>query len=945
MQHFLDKLADKILSAHAGELGNICVVFPSRRAGIFFKKYLSEKITSPVWSPEILGIQDFINKLSQYTIEDKVVLIFELFEVYRKYTQDESFDKFYSWGEMILGDFDDIDKNLVQASVIFRIIREHRELEENFELAFGDLEEFIKFWKTFTSAELTGSQNDFIKTWEIFGKVYNDFKKRLQEKNICYEGMAYRKIYEDIRTKKCKLEWSKIIFAGFNALNKAEEGIIKELMKTGTAEIYWDADEYFVNDTKQEAGYFLRNNIRDLEIESNSINWIDSNFTDKSLKNIKIIGAPMQEAQVKSLGSELKYIGKLSPENQEKTAIVLPDESLLLPLLHSMPDEAGSFNITMGYPMKNTLLYSFIGLLKNLQKNKKGNNNNPVFYHKDVTGLLMHPYLRIFGSDISLSLSEQIIKRNIIYVSTKMLSGHDENIFSAIFRSSGNINSTIEYLNSAAGLVSERLNSVNSGNPDFELEYFYSFFTQLNRLSGIISEHSIEMETETFWRLLIEILQSVKIPFEGEPLNGVQIMGMLETRALDFYNVFILSMNEGIMPKSSADNSFIPYHLRKAFRLPTFEDDDAISAYYFYRLISRAKNVFLFYNTEPGKLMTGEKSRFIMQLQSELVKANSNIKIENLILQVPAVFTNVKEITITKDAGVMQKLEAIENFSATKLGAYIACPLKFYFERVVCLKEEEDLEEFFGGATFGNIFHGVMYNLYKDYIGKTIDSNALKLLKKKLNDEFEHLLELAFIEINKEREFQTELGGKNLLYKGIIKKLAEKILEIDGQNVPYKISGLEEEFETEISFSSGSKEHHKKLIGRLDRIDEKNNIQRIIDYKTGSYKPKKLNDYNFQNLFNDPEFKEFFQTYFYSLMYLAKYSDKEVMAGIYSLRNISEGLKFIQDGSMNKSTINNFTEGLKKLLAEIYNPGIPFSQTEDKKRCAYCSYISICHRD
>lgn len=940
MQNFLDKLAEQILSENADGLGKLCIVFPSRRAGIFFKKSLASKINKPQWSPEVLGISDFIVALSPFTIEDKIVLIFELFEVYKNYLPDESFDKFYPWGEMILNDFEDLDKNLVPANEIFRIIKEQKELEENFELTFGDYEEFEKFWRTFSSRSLSDGQNDFLKTWEILGKVYKDYRKRLAEKKIGYEGMAYRKIYENIRTNQIELKWEKIIFAGFNALNKAEEGIIKELLKRGKAETYWDADEYYVKDEKQEAGFFLRKNFRNLEITGPK--WISSTLAGNSEKKITVIGAPMQSGQVKALGNELR---KITGDGAENTAIVLPDESLLIPLLYSIPEDVATFNITMGYPMKNTSLFSLIEFLRNLQKNKKGSKEKPVFYHTDVTGLLMHPYIKLFNPESSDNLVNQIKERNIIYVSAPMLIAGQTDINAALFRHVNNVQETIEYLYSVISDCSEKLSADNNSNSTFELEYFFIFFTQLNRLSDILSEFSSVIETETFWKLLREVLLGIRVPFSGEPLKGMQIMGMLETRSLDFENVFILSMNEGILPRGGSSGSFIPYHLRKAFRLPTYEDEDASAAYYFYRLIQKAKNVCLLYNTEPGNLSAGEKSRFIMQMENELAPSSKNIVFEELILDVPAIINKKKEITIAKDTGVINKLKEIKGFSATSLISYISCPLKFYLERIAGLKEEDDIEEFFGGATFGNIFHSVMKILYESYTGKFIRKEDFKNISRRLDSEFDSILDAAFKDVDEKRAYAAELQGKNLLYKGIIKKLAEKIIENDEKDAPFKILGLEKPFETKIEAVINGVKGEVTLYGRIDRVDEKDNTARIIDYKTGNVTSKRLKEENFKLLFEDPQYKEYFQTYFYALLYLSTAPGKNIKTGIYPLRNIGEGIWYATEENIPIASINAFKKGITELVSDIFNMEKPFTQTTDTKRCTYCPFISICYRD
>ncbi len=951
MEPYLEKLAGKLYKKFGDDISKICIVFPSRRAGVSFKQnYFSRLLKTPVWSPAVFSIEDFIKTLSPLPVGDPLTLIFELFETYKSFAADESFDKFYPWGEMLLGDFDDIDKYVIDADRLFRILYEHREVEQGFEFKLSDIDEFNKFWHSFSTKELTVTQESFIQTWEIMGKVYHDYRKRLNGNNICYEGMAYRSVYEMAKTKELnkviEIEhgWQKIIFAGFNMLNKAEEGIIGELLKQGVAETYWDTDEYYLDNKIQEAGHFLRKNFSEFNISKEDILW-KTNDLLKTKKNIRVIGTPMKISQAKALGNELK-----SAKEHGEIAVVLPDDSLLLPVLNSIPDNIDKLNISMGFPFKSSPLYSLLYLLKNIQSSGKGNNSSSSFYHKDIVQVLLHPYVKFTAPAEIYELVSHIKTRNIIYTSQKRILGaftKAPEIISAIFNKTSTANESLEYIYRIIELISKDFedSKVSKG---FESEYLWKFYTELNHLSDIITRYSSEMDNETFWKLLIEITSYIKIPFTGEPIEGMQIMGLLETRLSDYKNVYILSMNEGTIPKGNTHGSFIPYNLRKGLKMPVFEDEDANSAYNFYRLLQRAENVTLIYNTEPGRLIAGEKSRFIMQVEQELALGNKNITLQNLIMQADVDIPARSEITIQKSDEVLELLRSKKHFSATALSLYINCPLQFYFRTVTGLKEQDEVEEFFSGGGFGSILHKIMEMLYTQYIGKEVNEEALLRLKEYVSSNYEKIWEDACSEIPEYSEFKSGLTGKNLLYKNIIKKLIEKILENDILLVPFKILSLENKIEKELTINIEGIEQKVKLLGILDRVQQKNDVENIVDYKTGSVKLDKLKGIvtseNISGLFENPELKEKFQQYFYCSIYLGGEA-KKIKAGIYPLKNMSEGLKFFDENYIPAEILNLYEDRLKELLVKIFDSTTPFSQTTDIERCKYCPYQSICYRD
>lgn len=946
MRPFLEILAGEILKIHSEKLSELCIVFPSRRAGVFFKRMLSEKISKPLWAPAVIGIQDLIAELSPYHIAEKLTLLFELYESYTTEAGEESFDRFYPWGQMLLKDFDDIDRNLVNSDYLFRILREHKEVEEEFDFSPADSEAFRKFWKTFSNKSLTELQTDFINTWGIIGKVYHTFRKKLIERNVCYEGMAYRRIYELLKENKLPVSYDKIIFAGFNQLNKAEELIISGLVKMNKAELYWDADEYYVSDAAMEAGKFLRQNF--VKMKDGSPKWISKDL-NSGKKEINIVGAVLQGGQAKALGGLLENINN---DESENTAIILPDESMLLPVLHSIPKNIKTLNITMGYSLRYSLLYSFIFSLKNLQKNKKGKGDKPVFYYKNCEEILSHPYLKMIAADKCFAVLNDIRHKNIIYLSAKRIiniAGGGEDLFSRVFTAINSPGAVITYvkqlLSGIAGIIEDKSSALM-----FEKEFFFSVFKELNNLESIGNIYDNIAESETMWNLLTEIMDNIRIPFTGEPLKGLQVMGLLETRALDFDNVYILSMNEGTVPQSGRGGSYIPYHLRKAFGMPVYEDDDAAFAYYFYRLIGKAKKVTLLYNTETSGLVSGEKSRFILQVTSELAAGNKNIKVNEFMFQPPLLLQSEKDIVINKPPEMVEYLANL-TYSATALSNYIACSLRFYFLKTAALKKEESVEEAFSGASFGSLLHEIMKQLYGVNKSKTITADDIKLIKENIKNNFDSIWENACSEIPELKEFSKELFGKNLLFKNVIKKLVGIILENDSAEAPVKIIDIEGALDNSIEVTSNGNKYSIKLTGRLDRVEEKNGITRIIDYKTGSFTMKRQNkntvDEYYNYVFSDPDYKESFQQYFYALLYAEANPGAKINAGIYPLRAAGRGIEFYEGGGgyIANEKFEAFKNKLTSLFSELLNTAIPFRKTDDTERCVYCDFKSICYRE
>ncbi len=922
---FIEQLSEEILVCHKTDLDKLCIVFPTRRAALFLKKELSNKLTDPIWMPTILSIQDFIQELSPLKIEDSLTLLFDVFKIYNKYIPEEYFDSFYTWGMQVLIDFNEIDKALVNTETLFKRIIELKEIEDEFQLDEEQLEYLIKFWKSISDKDLTHVQKEFLYNWELLHKVYVDFQNFLFENNKTYEGKAYKFVSENIEEYQKNSPWDKIIFAGFYALSKAEKNIFNKLLNIGKAEIYYDADNYYLTNKKQEAGKFFSK----IQSQSEQFKW-NGNYFETIPKQIIITGVPLQIGQAKAASNDLESLIKNKEINLDDTAMVLADENLLFSVLSSLPTDIENINVTMGYPLNATPLFGLLELLLSLNKNRK----KGVYYHHDIVNVLNHPYIKHIEQDKINIWMEDYRKNNWIYISSKHLESLKSNDLSLLFLPIDKSEDVFDYLLDILLMIR---NNISDNN--IESEFIYHFYCQLKRFQDIISEQKVHLSIDSFWKLFKEIINTTAVPFTGEPLKGLQVMGFLETRALDFKNVFILSMNENILPKKKSDSSFIPYNLRKTFGIPTGEDQDAIYAYHFYRLLQRAENIYLYYNTEIKSITGGEKSRYLLQLEHELAKQFPNsITIKKQLLTTDIINIKPKEITIQKSEDILDALkkytglenETTKHFSASALSSYIACTLKFYFHYIAGLKEQDEVEDDIDAATFGKIFHQVMQHIYSQ--DSTYDKDTIAQLKHliaKITDEA-IINEYAAIE---------DLEGRNLLLQNVIKELVSRVLEADMKSAPFVINGLEQEIHATISDTSGQKINFK---GILDRIETKDSITRIIDYKTGKVE---LKETDLENVFTDPKHKFVFQTMFYAWMYRQQNPTATIKTGIYPLKQLSDGILWLNKGAaITPEDFQNFEQSLKTLIEGLFDATKPFTQTTDKDQCIYCPYKNLCNR-
>jgi len=759
-----------------------CFVFPTRRAGVYFKKYLTERFADQfIWSPYVFSIVEFTQFLSDKVILDPVTMVLELYKIYHLHEPEIKFDKFYPWGLLLIKDFDEIDKYMVDHKQLFADLRDMRQIDEFFELDDEQFQFLKQFWNVLDKEQNTELESEFIRIWEILGSVYEEFKANLEENNAAYEGMAQREILRKLENGSLKLPFNRVVFAGFNALSTAEEKLFEHLSeKDINGKIYWDSDAYYMTDPKQEANKFLSRYYKKWKFHPKH-DWSQQTDFRIAAKNVHIIGIPLKVGQAKYTGQLLQNMVEQQKLEMSESALVLGDEALLFPMLYALPNEIEQINITMGYPLKDSPLYRLMDTIVQLQKTikiteeKKGNNpsekksdnsTKEIFYSKYILQIINNPFIRSFDQEAVQQYTDYIEFNNLIFIGRdNILSRLQHPVFGRIFAHAPFFLDLIEIFNDILVFIFNRIEDENKEKAeaeqkekgDFnvkpgevneesakiektvEQEFIYHTLLQLQKLKETLQKYRQTVTNDTFWKLFREVIQTVKLPFTGEPLEGLQIMGFLETRTLDFKNIFALGINEGAIPSSKPHQTFIPFNLRRWAKMPTFLDQDAIYAYHFYHLLQRAENVYLIYNTEIGNFGSGEKSRFLLQMEHELEILAPDIKIQKHIIATPLQSSPaIKEpLEVVKTAEIMTELNRyIENhpntskenarrLSPSALTTYINCPVQFYFKHIANLYELESVKEDITNLVFGNILHHTIEFTYNDFIYQRIRTQNL----------------------------------------------------------------------------------------------------------------------------------------------------------------------------------------------------------------------------
>ena len=950
MQPFLQLVAHDLYTKIGNDLSRTVLVFPNKRANLFFNEYLAEESDQPIWSPAAMSISDLLQKLSVQKAGDPIRLVCELYKVFKEETGSrETLDDFYFWGELLISDFDDVDKNMVDADKLFSNLQDLKNLMDDYEFLDEEQEEAIRqFFQNFSIERRTELKEKFISLWDKLGIIYHRYRENLAELGIAYEGMLYRNVIEQLDADR--LKYDKYVFVGFNVLNKVEKEFFQKLQKAGTAMFYWDYDLFYTQRiSKHEAGEFIKRNLIDFPNE------LPESYFDifRKPKKIRYISASTENAQARFLFSQTAQMG-----SEKENAIVLCNEALLLPVLHSIPQDVQNVNITMGFPLAQTPVYSFINAAMELQTNGYRPDTGR-FTYEAVSKILKHPYTRQL-SDHATRLERELTKTNRFYPLPSELK--KDGFLTILFTPQSDIRELCDYLLRLIKSISILYRKEGEYDDIFNQLYRESIFQshlKINRLYSLIESGELSVRTDTLKRLITKVLTASNIPFHGEPAIGLQIMGVLETRNLDFRNLIMLSLNEGQLPKAGGESSFIPYNLRKAFGMTTIEHKNAVYAYYFYRLIQRAENITLLYNTSSDGLNRGEESRFMLQL---LVEGPHEITREYLEAgQSPQ---NTLEIQIEKTPEILRRLYRAYDtaqpesviLSPSALNTYLDCRLRFYYRYVAGLKTPDEVSAEIDSALFGTIFHLSAQLAYTDLTanGKMIQREDLERLLRdeiKLQGYVDQAFKQELFKVAPEEK--PEYNGVQLINSKVIVSYLKQLLRNDLQYTPFEMVAMEKKVSEKITIQTALGPLTLRLGGTIDRMDAKEGTLRIVDYKTGG-SPKI--PANIEQLFTPSETRPnyIFQTFLYAAIMSRKQPLMVAPALLYIHRAASESYSpVIEMGEPRKPKIpvNNFAffedefrERLQALLEEIFDEKEPFTQTEDIKKCAYCDFKAICKR-
>ena len=947
-----------MLAKWGTDMSRIVVVFPNKRAALFMNEYMARMAGKPMWSPAYTTISELFGKHSEYVVGDSIKLVCDLHKSFVKCTGiDETLDHFYGWGQLLLTDFDDIDKNMADADKIFCNLKDIHELDDLSYLTDEQRELLKRFFANFSHDQETELKKRFLSLWSHFGDIYHDYNQRLRNQGIGYEGAIYREV---ATRKDIEFEYDTYIFVGFNLLQKVEQELFANLKKAGKAHFYWDFDTYYMPRNNSAytnaAGKYIAMYLEDFPNELDVCS-ADIYQNMRRPKDVSFVMASTENIQARYASQWLREEGRCLAGR--KTAVVMCDEAILAPIIQSLPPEADKVNITSGFPLGKTPIASFVSLL--LDTYTSGIAGKGTCYRAQYASkLLRHAYTR-YISDKANDVYATIKEQHLVYPdhATLTMNGEDQGL--ALLFKTINIGN-VHLLHHVETII--KLIGVNAKDTEdaFLQESVFRMYTIINRLEQLAANGDMDVDINTLRRLIKQLIAAATIPFHGEPVVGIQIMGVLETRNLDFKHLLLLSCNEGNMPKGVNDSSFIPYAIRKAHGLTTIDNKVAIYSYYFHRLLQRAEDITIVYNNTTANGHTGEMSRFMLQM---MVDGQQKIKHYNLLADNSPIAHKPK--SVSKTGSIKEKLDGMKSLSPSAINRYIKCPLMFFYQYVASIKEPDCEDDVVDNRMFGNIFHKSAQLIYDDIMSHNNGRIEKASIQKYLNTK-------GLLESIVDRAFNEELfkvknsmrspyyNGLHLINRKVLIEYLRQLLHSDQRTAPFEMLALEDAVYTQIAFETEDNNVRKIRIGgiidRLDRVtDARTGVStiRVVDYKTGIQATRKIKE--IEEIFSDMNISQ-------------KHSDYYLQAILYSLivdnstkynkqkDCVSPALLFVKQASkenydpvleIDSQKIANvreykveFEQHLKEVLHDIFNTNLPFTPTTDNTRCDKCAYRRIC---
>ncbi|MBR5374868.1 MAG: PD-(D/E)XK nuclease family protein [Paludibacteraceae bacterium] len=988
---FLQLVAEDLTAKYGGELSDLTVVFPNNRARLFFNNYLVKSVDKPIWSPSYMTIQDMFASCTNLKVADEPKLICDLFKAYSAHidweelgVEPETMDSFYFWGEVILSDFEDVDNNLVPAKMLFKNMVELSKMEDDFSFLSEDqIASLQRFFHNFSVDQKSLLKRKFMALWNALLPMYNEFRERLRSQGLAYGGMLHRIVVDEVLRQKGVEPFpsAKYVFVGFNVLNKCEIELFSRLRKADKALFYWDTDDFYMNmpDVRHEAATFMSQN---LEKFPNELPRSVLNVFRNTSKHFSYISSSTDNAQAKYLNDFLASC-KEKGFSDSDTAVVLCDESLLLPVLHSIPPCVDDLNITMGLPLIQTPVYALVKVLVEMQCNVSINAGKQLHSvpFRLIRETLCNPYVQI-AFEGSAELYDKIVKEHKYFPTIDYLRGGNDSLellFSFVDANSDEASSSMlkwlvailkkvatYYRKGAADPQDDASPALDDAIYDpLYKEALFRTYTVVNRLLALSENGDLQVNVQTLCKLLERMLSTVSVPFSGEPVKGMQVMGFLETRNLDFKNVVMLSVNEGVLPKGGGESSFIPHSLRHAFGMTTIEHKNSLYAYYFYRLLQRVENATFLYCTATNGGSKGQMSRFLMQL---LAETDIEVDLQDLRSDIEVSPTSVFEVAKTE--GMIKKLRhtydkasnpSASILSPSMLNTYISCQLKFYFSYIMGLKEPEELEDEADNRLLGLVLHAAMEEIYGRFKEKYVEEEDLRQLLEQ--EKIEGVVDNAFRReyFKTDENAHIDYSGQQLLLKMAVLAFVKNVLSIDLQNrVPFKIVGVETKEITHEFVVDGMR---FTLGGIIDRLQEEGQgIYRVVDYKTGGIKKNsngtgssKVSFPDISILFegDNPDRERYMpyalQVMLYAYLCTVEKGKKTIPSLLYV--RYKDGLKnlFMGDGKekdeismISPDLCEAIERNLTELLRGMFDLNTPFVQTSNANNCEYCPYIEIC---